>query len=444
MLIRSARQLIGGYARRLYLGLQSEVVEPWILTWAFSPTRLQKASEGWARLNSMTELLPTASTLGRIWFHAASVGELESLWPLILICAERGSELILTVLSESADRSLDHLVHELKSRQIKPLFAGYSPWEGKWGRSLDQLRPSLFITARYEAWPDLWVSLSDRDIPLSIVAARDRRSLRIAQRLCRWMGRAIPQLLLFPSTDQDKADLEVRFPGARIENVGDPRWDRVFDRGCRGSSRASELVQAVQGLPRPWGILGSVWLEDLKFLFPKILKQSGTVWVVPHRVDSKYTELIGDLLSKQGLRVVRTYSSSAAALSQTLREADSRTNVVLVNEIGFLSELYSAADWAWVGGGFGKGIHSALEPAIHGIPVAVGPRGIQNFPEVQELSGTGQLTVVSSDPMLERWVMTARDASFRLKWESEAKSRLGAALRIYRCLESGTHRTGRS
>ena len=104
--------------------------------------------------------------------------------------------------------------------------------------------------------------------------------------------------------------------------------------------------------------------------------------------------------------------------------------------MGFLSELYSAADWAWVGGGFGKGIHSTLEPSIHGIPVGVGPRGTSQFAEVEALTGSGQLSVVSSSSDLGCWVMSSAPPEVNERWKKEALARLGATHRIIEALVS--------
>jgi 3-deoxy-D-manno-octulosonic-acid transferase len=434
-LISQINQLSGSLLRSVYLAFNLKIVEPWILPRFFSLSRLKKAQDERLRLNqieadvSSTSLKVTSvNCLRRIWFHAASVGELEALWPLILDCAARGSELVITVLSESADRALENLIQVLSSQSASIIFSGYSPWESHWGEYLDRLQPSLFVTARYEAWPDLWVSLSERKIPLTVVAARDRKSLRVGQKLCAWMGKESPELLLFPCTQEDLEGLIKIFPKAFVKDVGDPRWDRVYERSRKGSSRASALVQAARDLPRPWGVFGSAWMEDLAFLFPKILDRQGTLWIVPHRIESESVVAMRDFLEKQGLRVIT--STGLEAFTPGPRTA------ILVNEMGFLSELYSAADWAWVGGGFGKGIHSTLEPSIHGIPVGVGPRGTSQFAEVEALTGSGQLSVVSSSSDLGCWVMSSAPPEVHERWKKEALARLGATHRIIEALVS--------
>lgn len=87
----------------------------------------------------------------RAWFHAASVGELESLIPLIEAWLDRGQDALVTIFSESAKSSLDRLVLGCASRQGRVLFGGYAPWEGEWGTALDRSGTDLLASAKYEA-----------------------------------------------------------------------------------------------------------------------------------------------------------------------------------------------------------------------------------------------------------------------------------------------------
>ncbi len=420
-MISSLWKRIGSWIRGAYLGLNRVVVEPGLLSLVFSSSRLKKSRQDRVRLKHLA-VGATQVSSDRIWYHAASVGELETLWPLVVKSAERGVELVITILSESADRSLESLIAELNSRSALILFSGYAPWEGYWGEYLDRLQPGLFVTARYEAWPDLWMSLAERTIPLAVVSASDRKSLRLAQRLCFLMGQDVPRLLFFACTSTDREGLLESFPSSDVKELGDPRWDRVYERSQRRNPRAYSLIQGAQSLPRPWGVLGSAWMEDLTFLFPRILDRSGTFWIVPHRVDADSVNPIRDFLRDQGLRV-----TMSDGIQSTV---EGSPTAILVNEIGFLSELYSAADWAWVGGGFGRGIHSTLEPAIYGIPVGVGPRGTARFAEVDELARCGQLSVLSEPSELERWVASRPSPEMHEKWRKEAHLRLGAGDRI--------------
>lgn len=402
------------------LGIGKQVLYPRM----FSEKRWKSGKESWIRLVGTA---PSVRPNQRVWFHAASVGEFESLWPVILSWANQQGELIVTVFSESAESHLERLRNLLASKAAKLVYSGYSPLEGDWAEAIKRLRPQAFVTAKYEAWPDLWMSLAEEGIPLIIVGARARRSLLTCRRICRGLGAVIPSLVLLPALDEDEAGLREMFPESRLEKLGEPRWDQVFQRSRQGSPRAKALTTAFADLPRPWGVFGSVWLEDLKFWGSALETLPGTLWVVPHRVDSESVEKIETFLLEKGLNPLRT----------AIQGEGRPERCVLVDEMGFLSELYSAADWAFVGGGFGAGVHSTIEPAIHGIPVAIGPTGAEKFPEIQELESSGQLRILRSREDLVEWMKTGiclgQDA--RGTWIREAEDRQGATERVRHLIE---------
>lgn len=402
---------------QIYKTLHNWVVEPWLLPRWMSADRLDE--EKAFGLLACT-LPPRAPGLARAWFHAASVGELESLIPVIEACIADGMEAVVTVLSESARAAVLNLRALGASPRI--LYAGYSPWEGNWGQALGRVNPDAFVTAKYEAWPELWTSLAERGVPLVIVSAKARRSLRIAGTLCRVLGGKIPELRLLTAKEDDAKELQTMFGeviNARVECAGEPRWDRVNKRIEQGSSRARELIARYQELPKPWGVLAQMWPEDMEVWRGQLGAAGGTLWVVPHRVDAESVDAIEAYLVRAGLNPSRTSKQS---------ELPRETDCVLVDEMGFLLELYSAAAWAYVGGGFGVSMHSTIEPALFGLPIACGPEGEASFPEIAQLQESGQLRIVRDREMLARWVESIASCSIeqRDRWKMQAQSRLGA------------------
>lgn len=436
------KRFFRGFFKKAYRHLHATVVKDCLLPFFFSERRVRDASENSVvRSEVLNSPLPERrleaknfSPTDRIWFHAASVGELESLYPLILLTAQNGTELVITILSESAAGPLANLRKTILENQATLLFAGYSPWEGEWTEALEKWAPSLFVTAKYEAWPDLWMSLQEQTIPLVIVAARARRSLRVARWLCRFLSGGLPRLVLFPCNESDASGLRNLFPQAWIQAVGEPRWDRVHSRSQLGNPRTRELIEIYQELKRPWGVVGSAWLEDLEFLESIFKKISGSLWIVPHRIDPENLQRIEKLLISKGLVPVR--SSHEVMDLQELNRLE--PSCVIVDEMGFLSELYGLADWAFIGGGFGAGIHSTIEPAIHGIPIAAGPHGTEKFSEVEELSSTGQLQILRSQGELLNWIESLKSILGVKKedWIQDAKLRLGATQKIVSALEN--------
>jgi 3-deoxy-D-manno-octulosonic-acid transferase len=367
--------------------------------------------------------LPAGPT---IWFHAASAGELESLWPMISEFSERPGKTVVTAFSPSAAPAFAKLAKLFEAATAhEALFIGFSPLEGGWQQALERWKPDVFVTAKYEAWPELWASLAERKIPLGVVGARERRSLKVASKLCRLLCGELPKIGFLVADEGDAGGLRASFPGASIDSVGEPRWDRVYSRAQTGSPRARELLEwARTGFPRPWGVLGSAWESDLVVWRKALGDTEGTLWVVPHHVKGPHFEEVLEALSGWGLGYFRVSSLSEGKFPEK------GTRVLVVDEMGFLSELYGAADWAFVGGGFGAGIHSTIEPALYGIPVASGPKHVERFTETAVLSRSGQLAVVDSPGAVSRWLKRLPDARARReKWKQDAAGRLGAGKR---------------
>jgi 3-deoxy-D-manno-octulosonic-acid transferase len=408
----------------LYRLLSVRVLKPWLAKKFFSDPK--------ARAAIFNE--PTRPKKGpRVWFHASSVGELEMLIPVIDAVGV-SVEVVVTAFSDSAADALELLRMKLLAR-LGPrlIFMGFAPWEGEWERAFGQYQPDHFVTARYEAWPELWASLGERRIPLAIVGARARRSLRVAARFVKFFGRALPPLKLCAIDESEVAALRRDFPAAEVRVTGDPRWERVFDRAALENPRATQLKRQFSSLARPWGILGSAWITDLKFAGPDLFAAPGTIWLVPHDVDpTSIAEFEAWLRASQV-----PFSRSAS------REAPVEgVKCVLVDEMGLLLEFYSSADWAYVGGGFGRAVHNTVEPAIHGIPLSCGPARADRFPEIELLQGAGQLRVLRSRGELKRWLVEdAISSVHKTVWRENALRQRGAAKRIIESLRVSSLRT---
>jgi 3-deoxy-D-manno-octulosonic-acid transferase len=137
----------------------------------------------------------------------------------------------------------------------------------------------------------------------------------------------------------------------------------------------------MEALPGPVGLVGSAWRADLQVLLEEPDRIPGGLVVVPHD------------LSPENLDGIR----SALELALPGR-------YLLVDEMGLLVELYPSADWACVGGGFHRGIHSTVEPAVAGLPVICGPKHAGRFPETSELVKAGILTVCADSKEIHAWL----------------------------------------
>jgi 3-deoxy-D-manno-octulosonic-acid transferase len=369
----------------------------------------------------------------RLWFHAASVGELESLWPLIELATQgEDHSVILTVFSSSAFLHAKKMMQKIGSDRV--LFAGYSPFEGDWRRALEKYSPQIFITAKYEAWPELWCALSQMNIHLSIVGAKLRPSLIFAKRVVGYLGCKLPEMKLFTFSEKNIEKLKLGFPFAKIFSVSDPRWDRVFFRQDQNVKNRQNRIESIKKdfnfLPRPWGVFGSVWGSDLReWIYHGLAHFEGTPLLVPHKTDSKSLKEIEVLIRELGFSPMRSTDTTGVIPAGRI--------ALIVDEIGFLAELYSEADWAYIGGGFGAGVHSTIEPAVYGIPIFCGPSRAEKFDEIAQLENQGQLLLLRDSFQWEKMKghlkmeKVSQNKKNQVKWSKEVSLHRGTSQLIW-------------
>ena len=330
---------------------------------------------------------PLTQEKNTLWFHAASAGELEILIPIIEAAVREGRAACVSIFSPSAESWLKKLPSKL-------LYCGFSPPEGEWLDVFHHFGVTEVITSKYEAWPGLWRAASLSSIRITIVCAQMRSSLLWAKRLLKMLGVVLPKLRFFVLDQDFIPELKENFPDSECILSGDPRWLRVLQRAEKTEEHAlfQKWRERYVHSPKPYWVIGSAWKEDMQILSPAIKAYPGTVWVVPH-----------SLKQAPSPAIFAPYP-----------------NCVLVDEMGLLVELYSLADRAWVGGGFGEGIHSTLEPAVYSIPVACGPKNVEMFFETRELLQNGVLTVCDSSEKVQKWLDTpSQSTGFSLKLKME-------------------------
>lgn len=307
-----------------------------------------------------------------VWFHAASLGELEMLMPIIEDFEAREIPFCVSCFSVSA-------ISGLKKLEGRALFSGLSPAESDWEAAFRRYSTRLWIVAKYDLWPGAVAAARKLGIRVVVVNAEARSSLSWIARL--FSKSHLPQMSLFTSTMEAMPSLQKVFPSAHVQPGCDPRYERVARRLERlPEQRVLEWRRRIETLPTPRGILGSAWMPDLEAVGEALRGEEGSLVVVPHHLAPDHLK----------------------AMRQRLEELIPG-RYLLVDQMGLLVELYPVAHWAFVGGGFGKGIHSTIEPAVCGIPVACGPARTGAFAEVQELTDQGVLTICRSPEEIRQW-----------------------------------------
>lgn len=343
----------------------------------------------------------------RVWLHGSSVGELESLWPLVR--SSDKYDFIVTGFSDSALSVLDAAVQRNPNSSI--VHAGLSPREGQWGSAIERLRPDAMVSVRYEAWPELWQALGERQIPFFLLGAQYRASLKWARRGMDYRNLCKEWPHVFSTVNEEEyVPLRRLFERAELCSLGDPRFDEIHWKASHPPEALLSWLKSIQERPRPWGILGSAWPDETQEVLPEI-RGPGTLFVFPHETD-------------------------ATSLHQWNFLDPSHT--VLVPTQGWLTAAYSSMDWAWVGGGFGKGVHSVIEPLSLGLPVASGPQGMQRFKDYGYFERDRQLTVCTDLADVRRWrveFLPKISDNERLQWRLRMEENRGASHRVLEKLD---------
>jgi 3-deoxy-D-manno-octulosonic-acid transferase len=306
----------------------------------------------------------------------------------------------------------------LRDLEDRCIYAGLSPRDPEWIDLFRSFQVKKVLISKYDFWPGLLKAAADLDIVVCVINAEPRSSLRWVRFLFNLLRERLPRFCFFSNSVEGGGQLRALFPNDRVVSGVDPRWERVARRIEHSRSGASLKWDRVhhwsdqwKGLPRPWVLVGSAWIGDLKVMIPAFQRSPGTLIVVPHSLEPANLATIRDAL-KKGVP----------------------ERHVLVDEMGLLVELYSHSDRVMVGGGFDAGIHSTLEPAISGQPICCGPRRVDDFKEAVDLRRLGVLTVCTDPDGVNSWLrspsLTGLNPLEIAKHRQEYRSLLEECLRI--------------
>ena len=301
-----------------------------------------------------------------LWMHAPSVGEGLQARPVLELARARRPELQLayTHFSPSAERF---------ARTLGADFADYLPFDtrGDARAALDALRPNALVYAKLDVWPVLTLQAARRGVRLGLISATlSARSARGGGPGRALLREAYARLDAVGAIDDADA-ARLRALGVRdavLRVTGDTRYDQVWAR-ARSVDRAGPLLAPLAS-SRPTLVAGSTWPADERVLLAAwrdVRARAGDARLViaPHEPTPDHLAPIERWGADARLRVARLSQGDAAP----------GADVIVVDRVGVLGELYALADAAFVGGGFhAAGLHSVLEPAAFGAPVLFGPR----------------------------------------------------------------------
>jgi len=315
-----------------------------------------------------------AEAAPRLWVHCASLGEFEQGRPLIGGLREQypGHKIVLTFFSPSG--------YEVRKNWPGADYVFYLPLDtaAHAQQFVAAVRPALAVFVKYEFWYYYLRELRQQSIPAVVVAAIFRPSQVFFKPWGGFFRRILSQLSYIFTQNEASAELLRGIGLQRVRVAGDTRFDTVAATAA-APPRSLPLVEAFVADGVPVLVAGSTWPEDLPALAPLLRKHARTMRfvVAPHEVSEAH--LLEVEAAMPGLTV--RYSQATPA---TVAEA----RLLLIDNVGMLSQLYRFGRFAYVGGAFGAGLHNTLEAAAFGLPVFFGPR-YQRFQEAVALVDLG-------------------------------------------------------
>ena len=328
----------------------------------------------------------------RLWVHAASVGEFEQARPLISLLKESVPDLAVFVsfLSDSG--------YNARKDYPDADAVFYLPLDtpANARKTTSIVRPDLFMLMRYDFWPCHLLELKRHGAGMILAAAVLQEGSPYFNPVLKAFYRPIFQLFdhIFTVAEKDARAFRNVFGCRAAERAGEPRIDQVIHR-----SRNGEMVRHIAPFFRDRSVLvaGSVWEKDEEVLLTAWMKLSSrpSLVLVPHKVGIENILRIGRELERLqiGWKKVSQLGSSSGA------PFDASRDVLVIDQTGYLAELYTIASMAYVGGGFGVNVHNTLEPAVYGIPVVFGPHH-HNSPEAEGLlEAGGAYTIRNSEEL---------------------------------------------
>ncbi len=342
-----------------------------------------------------------------ILFHAASAGEYEQLKPILRLLDKEKYYIVQSFTSPTIFMQVS------SSNQLFDI-ACYHPYDFFWRSWLffKFINPKQYVVTRHDLWPGHVSIAHFLKINIYFINANIHKNSiwykPYFRLLSRWVFNKLT-IITVPSQSIKNNLLLININPLLIKIINDTRFDQILYRSIHQISKValpkhlidSEII-----------IFGSIDLNDEKIIFPTLKKLfssgsktlnklSKSIIMVPHEVNDN---IINRLTSQLTLHQFQYILLSDLMSSKIKNLPTTETNVILVDRVGLLAELYKYAQKAYVGGGFSRGVHSVLEPAIYNCSLASGPN-IEMLDEAKELVNSHNLKIIKNSTMLSDFLM---------------------------------------
>lgn len=358
-----------------------------------------------------------------IWFHAASLGEFEQGRPLMekIRAAYPNYGILLTFFSPSG--------YEVRKNYEGADIVCYLPFDRLKNvrKFLDLTHPCMAFFIKYEFWKNYLDELHRRQVPVYSVSSIFRANQVFFKSYAKNYAKVLDNFThLFVQNEESKRLLST-IGIEKVTVVGDTRFDRVLQ--IREAAKELPLVEAFKAGQLTF-VAGSSWQPD-EDLFIEYFNAHPEVKLIiaPHVIAEEHlTEIIGKLK--------RPYVRYTQATMENVREA----NCLIIDCFGLLSSIYRYGEIAYIGGGFGVGIHNTVEAAVYGIPVIFGPKYQKFMEAIQLLKSKGAFSIQNYEELKTLLDHLLSDKDFLAQSGQKAGdyvlSRSGATKQIFECIFS--------
>lgn len=333
--------------------------------------------------------LSNRGSISLAWFHCASLGEFEQGRPVIEAFRVKypAYKILVTFFSPSG--------YEIRKNYTGADFLFYLPADTPQNakKFINIVKPSIVFFVKYEFWRNYLTELEKEHIPVISFSAIFRPNQLFFKSYGGFYREILTKFKHILVQNQESFDLLKSIDIQQITFAGDTRFDRVKQIvDAKKELRIAENFKA----NRQVFMLGSAWQTDMEVLIPlmNLLKSDSnlTFVIAPHEIHQE------EIMAWKKQIELKSICFSEVKNDTILTDY----HVLIIDNIGMLSSLYQYADFAFIGGSFGKGLHNILEAATFGMPIFFGNKAYHKFQEAIDLvKQGGAYAVESTDDLVE-------------------------------------------
>ena len=306
-----------------------------------------------------------------IWVHCASLGEFEQGRPIIEALKKEflTHKILLTFFSPSG--------YEVRKNYLLADYIFYLPWDTPSNAKhfINITRPVLVLFVKYEFWLNYTFELNKKNIPLLSVSSIFRPDQLFFRSYGGFYRNILKKFSYFFVQNEESVKLLKSIHIQNCLQAGDTRFDRVYQ-----IVKQSEEISIAKKFKRDSivFVVGSCWPEDMDVLAPFINENRIKFIIAPHETTESSLTYIEKMLEVKSIRYSLAHDKNIDDYQ-----------VLIIDNVGMLSRLYSYGEFAYIGGAFGKGLHNILEAACYGVPIFFGNKNYQKFAEATDLINRG-------------------------------------------------------